>query len=190
MVAGVGPITIEQGGLVLVGDDDIHCAAVEQVAEGDGAAVVEVVHADAIRDVHPAGDAAIEIDARPLVARQARVAERGPRTGVLEEAGVRAGDLRHRIPVVLVSIGRDETVGDEQLVGAVVVEVAELRAPRPAGVGDGALGDVAEAARLAQVVHAQVVVLEDVAALGDVRDVRVEAAAVERVAERDGHPAL
>ena len=66
-----------------------------------------------------------------------------------KKRAVRAGDLRHRVPVALVAIGRDEAVGDEQLVGAVVVEVTELRAPRPARVGDRALGDVAEAARLA-----------------------------------------
>ena len=66
---------------------------------------------------------------------------------------------------------------------AVVVEVAELRAPRPAGVGDLAVGHVHEAlATSVQPVEPQVVVLEEVAALGDVRDERVEAAAIERVA--------
>ena len=59
-------------------------------------------------------------------------------------AAVGAGDLRHGVPVILVAIRRYEPVGDEKLVGAVIVEVTELRAPRPSRVRDWTLGNVAE----------------------------------------------
>src|SRR5204862_3083680 len=81
VVGRIGLVAIEDGRLVLIGDDDIHRAAVGEVGHGHGASVVQVVHADAVRHVDPAGDSAIEVHARALVARQTRVAERGPRAG-------------------------------------------------------------------------------------------------------------
>src|SRR5438552_9887181 len=51
---------------------------------------------------------------RPLVPRQARVAERRPRARILEQARIGAGDLGHRVPVALRRIRRDEAVRDER----------------------------------------------------------------------------
>ena len=66
---------------------------------------------------------------------------------------------------------------------AVVVEIPELRTPCPTRVGDRALGDVDEATATSDhPVQAEVVVLEQIAALGDVRHEGVEPAAIERVA--------
>src|SRR5260221_554432 len=95
-----------------------------------------------------------------------------------------------RVPIVHVGVGGDEAVGDEQLIRSVIVEITELRAPRPTGIGDSTLRNVAKAPRLEHLVETQVVVLKDVTALRDVGDERVQRAAVERVAERDRHAAL
>ena len=101
---------------------------------------------------------------------------------VLEQTAVGAGDLRHRVPVALLSICGDEAVRDEELVRAIIVEITELRAPRPARVGDRSFGNIAKATRVGHLVQPQVVVLKEVTTLGDVRYERIQPAAIERVA--------
>ena len=85
VVRRVGRAAIEDGRLILVRDDHVDGAAVREVRERDGAAVVQVGGADVRCDVDPTGDAAIQVHARSLVAGQARAPERGPRLRVLEE---------------------------------------------------------------------------------------------------------
>ena len=168
--------------MILICDDDVDGAAIGEIGERDGASVILVGHADALRDIDPTGGAAVQVHARPFVPRQARVPEGRPTVSILEQPSIGAGDLGHRVPIALPAIGRDEPVDDEELVGAVVIEVAELRAPRPASVGDLTVRDVPESRRRAHLIEPEIVVLKEISALGDVRHEGIEFAAVESVA--------
>src|ERR1051325_7517783 len=113
-------------------------SAVEQIGADAGPSVQPIGHARLRRDVLELAVAAIQEDARALVARQAGAADRGPIPRVLEDVALCAGDLGHRVPVALRRVAGDEAVGDDEIEQAVVVQVAELRAPRPARIRDGA----------------------------------------------------
>src|SRR3954462_5609492 len=190
VIAAVRIVSIKDGGLVLIGDDYVLPAMVPQIRYSNAAPVVEIVRPHAGGNVDPPGYAAVEIDPRPLVPGETRVPECRPRRCVLEKSRIGAGDLRHRIPVTPARISGDESVRDEELVRPIVIEIPELRTPRPACVRHGALGDIAEPSRLVHLVEAKVVVLEQVPTRGDVGDECVEAAAIECVTERRRHAAL
>src|SRR5690348_3474149 len=62
VIAAVRIIAVEQSGLVLIRDDDVHGAAIRQVGERHGPSIQLVRHAYLPRYVRPAGDAPIEVD--------------------------------------------------------------------------------------------------------------------------------
>src|SRR6266404_6916162 len=99
VVGAVGIVAIQNGRLVLVCDNHIHRAAIQEVGERNRTTVIRIRYTDALRHINPPGDAAIDVHTCPLVAGQARIPERRPGRCVLEEAAVGAGDLRHRVPI-------------------------------------------------------------------------------------------
>src|SRR5204862_1452031 len=162
VIRTVRNVAVNDRRLILIGDDDILLTTIPEVGERHRAPVVQIRRANLFRNIHPAGDAAIQIDSRWLVSRETRISERRPARGVFKQSPIGARDLRHRIPVAPVAIRRDEAVGDEELVSAVVVEIAELRAPGPAGIGDLTFRDVAKPLRFGHLVQSQIVVLEQI----------------------------
>src|SRR5207302_2176528 len=82
-------------------------------------------------DVAPARQAAVHEHPRSLVPGQARRADGGPGSRIFEDGPVRARDLRRRVPVAPIAVARHVAVDDEQLVPAVIVQVAELGSPGP-----------------------------------------------------------
>ena len=63
MIRAVGGIAVQQRRLILVRDDHVQRAAIRQVGERDGAPVIVVRYAHSLRDVDPAAEPTIEIDA-------------------------------------------------------------------------------------------------------------------------------
>src|SRR6266566_2171294 len=183
-------VLVDQRRLALVRDHDVEYTAIEQIRQGDGAAVVLVGHTYGGGDVGPPRQAVVHQHARPLVAGEAGGANSGPAACVLEHVPVGAGDLGHRVPVALRAVAGDVAVYDEQFVASVVVQVAELRAPGPPRVGDDPLGGLLEPAQLRQEVEAQVVAVKQVAPLRDVGHEGVHAPAIQHIAERGRHAAL
>src|SRR3954470_11519735 len=53
VVGAVRKIAVDESGLVLVGDDDVHRAAIPQVGERHRSSVVKVGRTDLLRDVDP-----------------------------------------------------------------------------------------------------------------------------------------
>src|SRR6267154_2731729 len=61
VVGAVGIVVIKNSGLILVCDDHIHRAAIREVGERHRAAVVRVGYTDLLCNIHPSGDAAIDV---------------------------------------------------------------------------------------------------------------------------------
>src|SRR6266513_1620071 len=190
VIAGRHRVLVDQRRLPLVRHHHVEHAAVEQVDQRDGAAVVLVGHADLGGDVAPSCQAVVYEHTRSLVPRQAGGSDGRPGARVLEQVAVRPGDLRHGVPVALVPVARHVAVGDEQLVAAVVVEIAELCAPGPARVGQHPFGGLLEPAELGEKVEAQVVSVKQVAPFGDVGHEGVHASPIQHIAQRGRHAAL
>ncbi len=194
-VLGRDGVLVDQQRPALVGDEHVEDAAVPEVDQGHGAAVVGVGVADRLGDLGELPRAVVEPDLLLLVAREALALHRRPVLGVGDDRAVAAGDhARTRTSSSSPRLGRDVAVGQEQVLSAVVVQVAELRPEAPAAQLDAQrVGEVLVLERVARrplLGHPEVVPLDQHALLGDVRDVDREPALVEDVAERDVHPAL
>ena len=194
LVAGVDGVAVEEQGAALVGDDDIERARIEQVGHDDGAAVKGVGDADGVGDVDELARAVVEPNALLLVAGVAAAVDGGPVIGVGDDGGVAARDLGEVVPVAALAVERNVAVGEVEIEGAVVVEVAELGAEAPAAQLDAEVAGhvlVADGAgRGVFLGHPQVVALDEDAFFGDVGDVDRVLALVEDVADRDVHAAF
>src|SRR5206468_3651145 len=136
VVAAAAIVPVDEQRTLLIGDHDVEHAAIPQVGQGHRAPVVLIGDAGGLRGIHPSLAALVHQHARALVARQAAILDGRPLRGVLDDVADTHRHLVHLIPVFFaLAAGRDEAVGHEQVAPTVVVEVAELRAPRPATVG-------------------------------------------------------
>ena len=192
-VPGRGSVPIQQWPALFVRDHDIQLPAIEEIGHRDRPPVEEVRDSCRLRNIHELSRAArpcIHQYPRALVAGEAGAADGWPVLRVFEDVALRAGDLRHRIPVIARRVGGDEAVRHDEIEQPVVVQVAELRAPRPPRVGDDAGRDFVKTSELLQEIEPQVVALKQESLLGDIRDEDVVLAAVVHVADRDRHAAL
>src|SRR2546422_8283548 len=122
-------IAVQQRPALLVRDDDVERTTIEEIGDRDRAAVESVRDSCCLSDIDEAVAAAVDQHAGSLVAGEARVPDRRPVFRVLEDVALRAGDLRHRVPIVAARVGRDETVHDDEVHQPIVIQIAELRAP-------------------------------------------------------------
>src|SRR5262245_31060610 len=77
-VIGRDGVFIKQGGAFLIGDHRVELAAVGEIAQRDRAPVVDIGHADELRDLFELPRAVVDPDSLLLIARQAAVVHRRP----------------------------------------------------------------------------------------------------------------
>ena len=189
-MARSGLVLVDQHPALLIRDHDIQRPSIEKIRHSHGTPIEPIRYARLLGNIHEPSSTGVQQHARALVPRETRAADRRPVLGVLEDVALRPSDLGHRIPVVAPRVRRDESVRHDQIEQPVVVQVAELRAPRPPRVGDDAARDFVEPAQLLEKVEAQVVALKQKPLLRDVGDEHVVLAAVVHVPHRDRHAAL
>src|SRR5262245_28486875 len=193
-VIGRDGVLIKQRRAFLIGDHGVELAAVGEIAQRDRAPVVDVGHADDLRDLFELARAVVDPDPLLLIARQAAVVHRGPVPRVGDDRRVAARDFRVVVPVAGVPVRRDIAVDQIDVLIAVVVQIAELRPPAPPA---DFYAEVARQVVKLQVLarsprawNPQIVALYQHALFGDVRNIDRKVAAIERVADRRRHPAL
>src|SRR5262245_19834687 len=193
-VIGSDGVFIKQRGTLLIGDHGVELAAVGEIAQRDRAPVINVGYADDLRDLLELARAVVDPYFLLLITRQAAVVHRGPVLRVGNDRRVAARYFRVVVPVAGVPVRRDVAVDQIDVLIAVVVQVAELRAPAPSAELDAELArQVVELQVLARSPRAwdpQIVALYQHALFGDVRNIDRKVAAIERVADRRRHPAL
>ena len=86
VVGAVWVIAIQNGTLILIGDNHVERTVIRQIGKRNCTAIVFVVGSDFRCYIYPARDAAIDVDARRLISRQARIPKCRPVSGILEHA--------------------------------------------------------------------------------------------------------
>src|SRR5262245_54375145 len=194
LVVGRDGVFVEQRGAFLIGDDHVELAAVAKIAKRDRATVVDIGHADDLRDLLELARAVVDPDLLLLIARQAAVVHRRPVLRVGDDRGVAARHFRIVVPVTGVPVRRDIAVDQVDVLIPVVVQIAELRSPAPAADLDAQVArqivELQGLARSPRARNPEVVALKQHAFLRDVRDVDRKIAAIEHIADRRRHPAL
>src|SRR5262245_10520016 len=185
---------VKQRGAFLIRDYHIELAAVGEIGQRDRAPVVNIGHADDLRDLFELSRAVVDPDLFLLVTRQTAVVHRRPVLRVGDDRRVAARYFRIVVPVTGVPVRRDITIDQVDVLIAIVVQIAELRAPAPAADLDAQVAsqvvELQIGTRSPQARNPEVIALNEHALFGNVRDVYRKVSAIEHVTDRRRHPAL
>src|SRR5262249_54115517 len=125
-------VFVEQRRALLICDHHVELAAVAEISQRDRAPVVYIGHADDLRDLFELASAVIDPNLLLLIAREAAVVHRRPVLRVGDDTLVAASYFRIVVPVATVPVRRDVSVDQINVLIAIVVQIAKLRAPTPA----------------------------------------------------------
>src|SRR5262245_42275711 len=193
-VIGRDGVLIRHRRAFLICDHGVELAAVGEIRQGYRAPVINVGHADDLRDLFELARAVVDPNPLLLIARQAAVVHRGPVLRVGADRRVAGRHFRVVVPVADVPVRRDVTVDQIDVLIAVVVQVAELRPPAPSAKLDAEVArqvvELQVLARSPRALNPQIVALYQHALFGDVRNIDRKIAAIERVADRRRHATL
>src|SRR5271154_4299473 len=187
-------VLVDQQRPAFIGHDHIEHAAIPQIREGHGAAVVGISHAHGLRDVDELSAAVVQPDVFGLIAAQAAAFHGRPVFGVVDDSAVSAGNFGKVIPITLVAIQRNVTVGQIQIQRAIVIQIAELRAKTPTADFHAKIARQIFVLKLVSAGaffgHPQIISLNEHAFLGNIGNVNGVAALIENIAKAGVHSAF
>src|SRR6266496_2141951 len=194
VVLGSYRVLVNEQRTSLVGHDHVKHAAVPEIDEGHGTAVVGVGNTHGLGNIHELAGAIIHPDFFVLITRQAAPVHGRPVLSVANDGGVAAGNLGEVIPIIAVAIQGNVAIGEIQIQGAVVIQIAELCAEAPTAQFDA---QIARQVLIFQAIatcsffgHPQVVALDEHAVFRNIGNIHREIAAIEDVSEGYIHSAL
>src|SRR5262249_23379559 len=123
-VFGGDGIFVKQRGAFLIRDYHIELAAVGEIGQRDRAPVINIGHADDLRDLFELSRAVVDPDLFLLVTRQTAVVHRRSVLRVGDDRRVAARYFRIVVPVTGVSVRRDITIDQVDVLIAIVVQIA------------------------------------------------------------------
>src|SRR5580700_7008831 len=129
-------VLVNQQRTLLVGHHNVEHAAIPEVRQRDGAAVVNVADSNRLSHIDKFSGAIVQPQPLRLIARQAAALEGRPVFGVANDSAIAAGDLGKVIPVAAIPVERDVTVRQVEIECSVVIEITELRTEAPAAEFD------------------------------------------------------